>query len=362
MSRALSGYLGDPANLRFLLLVALWYMCSSLTNNTDKVILNSLPFPATLTYFQFALAVPFSLLFARTGFGGITLVRPTWQVVRIALPFCLFRILGHVSASISLWLVPVSYAHTVKALGPLFSVFLSRVILGTSFSTLTYLSLLPLISGVILATATEINFNLAGTAAALFSVFVLSLQSIYSKKLFVSQALDEANLLFHTSLLSALALTPYWFLFEAGEIDWSGMTASTSLFVIFNGFTQYGQCICAFLVVSLTNPVTYSIASLFKRVFVIVLALLWFGNPITLLNLLGILTTFLGLFLYQKSRTIDHQHKTHGGSGGGKDRGFSPDGIISSSNDTLLKIPFMSSSSDRLPSFVQHGNGKVSFR
>lgn len=347
--RRLMQYVGDPVNMKFLAVCSLWYVCSSLTNNTDKIILNTLPFPATLTYFQFVLAVPFSLLFAPL-IGFSTLVQPSLSVIKIALPFCIFRILGHVSASVSLWLVPVSYSHTVKALGPLFSVFLSKVILGTSFSNLTYLSLVPLISGVILATATEINFNVVGTVAALFSVFVLSLQSIYSKKLFVSQALDEANLLFHTSLLSALALTPYWLVFEAGEIDWSEMTVSTSLFVLFNGLTQYGQCICAFSVVALTSPVTYSIASLFKRVFVIVLALLWFGNPVSFWNLLGIMTTFFGLYLYQKSRISDHKLQ-------GKDRSYSPNGITSTSSDMLIRSSssVFGSAKDRLPTHTTQG-------
>lgn len=317
--RTATTYLSNPSNVRFLAVVGLWYVCSSLTNNSDKILLNSFPFPATLTYLQFVLAIPFSLMFS--GLFGVTkIVRPNRSVLRIAFPFALFRLFGHVSAAVSVSLVTVSYAHTVKALGPLFSMVLSRVILGSTFSRQTYVSLIPLISGIMLATATEINFSLMGTLAALFSVFVLSLQSIFSKKLFVEQTLDEANLLFHSSLISAVFLTPYFFLFEISEFDWGDVTFQTILFVICNGLFQYGQCICAFFVVSLTSPVTYSIASLFKRVFVIVLALLWFGNPVTPLNLLGIMTTFLGLYLYQQSRISEkHQHlhaKKTGGGGG----------------------------------------------
>jgi len=49
--------------------------------------------------------------------------------------------------------------------------------------------------------------------------------------------------------------------------------------------------------------VTYSIASLFKRVFVICFAILWFGQSVSNLQWLGIILTFFGLYLYNDSKT-----------------------------------------------------------
>lgn len=60
----------------------------------------------------------------------------------------------------------------------------------------------------------------------------------------------------------------------------------------FNGTVHFGQNILAFILLGMISPVTYSIASLIKRVFVICMAIVWFGQKTTSVQAAGIALTY----------------------------------------------------------------------
>ena len=78
---------------------------------------------------------------------------------------------------------------------------------------------------------------------------------------------------------------------------------------LFNGTFHFLQNIMAFILLSLVSPVTYSVASLVKRIFVIVVSIVWFGNATTPLQAAGIALTFLGLYLYDRTSDAGRRDK-----------------------------------------------------
>ena len=208
-------------------------------------------------------------------------------------------------------------------MSPLFTVAAYRFIFNIRYTTATYLSLIPLTLGVMLACSVEFRGNIFGVLMAFVGAVIFVSQNIFSKKLFSESSLahdptvpphrrklDKLNLLAYSSGQAFLLTIPLWLYSEGGTL-WSeynsdggielqkegkhGPALSGSELVgefVFNGTVHFGQNIIAFVLLSLVSPVTYSVASLIKRIFVIVMAIAWFGNPTTNLQAVGIALTY----------------------------------------------------------------------
>lgn len=343
-AQELAEALRAPVSYRLVTLCVIWYFTSALTNTSSKSILNALPMPITLTIIQFAfvsvwclLLVYLSSLFPRLR-QTIPVLKhgiryPSREVISTALPLAVFQLAGHILSSMATSQIPVSLVHTIKGLSPLFTVLAYRVLFRIRYARATYLSLIPLTAGVMLACSTGVSTNFFGILYAFGAALVFVSQNIFSKKLFneaeraendaqnpARRKLDKLNLLCYCSGLAFFLTLPIWFVSEGyplvsdfvkdGSIDLSGKKGSLDhgalmIEFIFNGVSHFAQNILAFVLLSMVSPVSYSVASLVKRVFVIVVAIVWFGSSTTPIQAVGIGLTFVGLYLYDRNSHDD---------------------------------------------------------
>lgn len=225
--------------------------------------------------------------------------------------------------------IPVSLVHTIKGLSPLFTVLAYRLFFSVRYSVPTYLSLVPLTLGVILACSASLQAEFVGILYAFGSALAFVTQNIVSKKLFNEAARAEAdhapysqqkpdklNLLCYSTGLALLFTLPLW-LWSEGLGLMADLLADASVELsqrpgsldhgrlimeyIFNGSFHFLQSLVAFALLGMVSPVTYSVASLIKRVFVIVFAIIWFGNRMTGVQGFGIALTIFGLYLYDRT-------------------------------------------------------------
>ncbi|POR37803.1 Putative transporter C83.11 [Tolypocladium paradoxum] len=331
-----------PVSPKLVVLCLLWYASSALTNTSSKSILMAFDKPATLTLVQFAFVSSLCILLAwlatlfpslRTKIAVLKhpIRQPSRDVIMTTLPLAAFQIGGHLLSSTATAKIPVSLVHTIKGLSPLFTVLAYRIFYDIRYPQATYLSLVPLTVGVMLACSGKASYGgqLLGVIQALLATLIFVTQNIVSKKIFneaakaeaeapgvQSKKLDKLNLLCYSSGMAFIVTMPIWFwsegitllrdLLHDGALDLSNNPLAMdhgrlTLEFIFNGVFHFSQNMLAFVLLSMVSPVTYSVASLIKRVFVIVLAIIWFRSPTTPVQAVGIALTFLGLYLYDRT-------------------------------------------------------------
>ena len=162
-----------------------------------------------------------------------------------------------------------------------------------------------------------------GVLCAFGSALVFVSSNIFFKKVVPSGSqtslhrLDKVNLLFYSSGAAFVLMVPLWCFTDLPRLfatldnpthivhpnrGHSSIHSLTYHFTV-NGLVHFGQNIIAFVILSSTSPVTYSIASLAKRIWVICMAILWFNQRVHPIQGIGIGLTFLGLYMYNSAKS-----------------------------------------------------------
>ncbi|KAL5486649.1 hypothetical protein EMCRGX_G019157 [Ephydatia muelleri] len=275
--------------LKIVALCVTWYLLSAANNVIGKQILTVFPYPVTLSMVNLA-----GLAFGLGPSLSALQVAPAPHIsrkvyTRRIIPLALGKVLASVAAHVSVWKVSVSYAHTVKASMPLFTVLLSAVVLNETYPLKVYLSLAPIVLGVILASVTEISFDLVGMLAALLSTLAISLQNIYSKKCMREAHIHHQRLLLVLSQAACFFLFPFWMYMDVWDLT-SQLHKVQHLGWLFlavpvSGCLNFAQNIVAFTMISAVSP-----------------------NPVTLYNVLGMGVAISGVLIYNKIKYSASRH------------------------------------------------------
>lgn len=336
-----------PINLKIIILCFNWYLFSIMSNNSTKLILSNFKYPITLTQFQFLLNSFFcmTLVFVIIQFPKVsarfpeksvplpaeisnslrTFLSPSSALLLTTLPMGCFQFIGHIASHKATSLVPVSLVHTIKSLSPITTVFIYRCFLKRSYSVVTYLTLCPLIVGISLTcykpskNRTDGSYYLKGLFYAFISMIIFVSQNIFAKKKLTAdkkygelpfnsgkkeQKFDKLSILFYCSIIGFCLTLPIYIFSEFNNSQFSLFDLNTKLFllILFNGFSHFIQSLIAFQLLGLVSPINYSIANIFKRIFIILFAFIWESSNVsfTSRHYFGLTLTLIGMYCYDK--------------------------------------------------------------
>ncbi|CAH2069937.1 unnamed protein product [Thlaspi arvense] len=286
---------------------ATWWSLNVVFNIYNKKVLNAYPYPWLTS--TLSLAAGSLMMLISWAVGIVETPKTDFDFWKTLLPVAVAHTIGHVAATVSMSKVAVSFTHIIKSGEPAFSVLVSRFLLGETFPTSVYLSLIPIIGGCALSALTELNFNMIGFMGAMISNLAFVFRNIFSKKGMKGKAVSGMNYYACLSMLSLLILTPFAIAVEGPQMwidGWQkalsdigpqfvGWLVAQSVF-----YHLYNQV--SYMSLDQISPLTFSVGNTMKRISVIVSSIIIFRTPVQPVNALGAAIAILGTFLYSQAK------------------------------------------------------------
>ena len=156
--------------------------------------------------------------------------------LRTLLPIGLCHALGHLLGTYSVAAGTVSFTQIVKAANPVYVCVLSTILLRQAVSLRVWLSLIPIVGGVALATVKELSFVWAALIAASASDLSMAIRNVLSKKSMGvltdvnGRYLSTADMFGLLTVISTLLSLPFAIAIDGHALPklWSAAAATTA--------------------------------------------------------------------------------------------------------------------------------------
>ncbi|CAN0837818.1 Probable sugar phosphate/phosphate translocator At3g11320 [Linum grandiflorum] len=239
--------------------------------------------------------VPMQTIRSRTQF---------FKISALSLIFCVSVVFGNVS----LRFLPVSFNQAIGATTPFFTAVFAYLMTLKREAWLTYLALVPVVTGVIIASGGEPSFHLFGFLMCISATAARALKSVLQGILLSSEGekLHSMNLLLYMAPISVVFLLPTTLIMERNVV---GITLALARddskiiwLLLFNSVLAFFVNWTNFLVTKHTSALTLQVLGNAKGAVAVVVSILIFQNPVSVTGMLGYSLTVLGVVLYSEAK------------------------------------------------------------
>ncbi|XP_028771436.1 probable sugar phosphate/phosphate translocator At3g11320 isoform X2 [Neltuma alba] len=173
---------------------------------------------------------------------------------------------------------------------------------------LTYITLIPVVAGVMIASGGEPSFHLFGFIMCVGATAARALKTVLQGVLLSSEAekLNSMNLLMYMAPVAVAFLLPAAIIMEEDVV---GITIALARddsrilwLLIFNSALAYLVNLTNFLVTKHTSALTLQVLGNAKGAVAVVISILIFRNPVSVTGMLGYTLTVIGVVLYSEAK------------------------------------------------------------
>lgn len=226
------------------------------------------------------------------------------KIVALSIIFCT----SVVSGNISLRFLPVSFNQAIGATTPFFTAVFAYVMTFRQEAWMVYATLVPVVTGVVIASGGEPSFHLYGFIMCVLATAARALKSVLQGILLSSEGekLNSMNLLLYMAPIAVVVLLPATLILEPNVL---GITIALArqdsyilLLLIVNSAMAYFVNLTNFLVTKHTSALTLQVLGNAKGAVAVVVSILLFRNPVSAIGMLGYTLTVFGVVLYSEAK------------------------------------------------------------
>jgi solute carrier family 35 protein E1 len=201
----------------------------------------------------------------------------------------------------------LSFSQIIKASGPAYAAVIGTALYGVQLSAAKWITLIPVIGGVIMASAGELNFSMGALITAILSSVLSAFRANENKRLLSTPGLKErigcvSNQFALTSINSFIIMFPLWLLLEGKKwgqfltLVQTNPTFTSRLALSGMWFILGAEL--STQTTKKTSAVTMSVAQTASKAASIVVGALVLKESLGFLKLSGSAVTLGGVFLY----------------------------------------------------------------
>eukprot|EP01120_Amphizonella_sp_Union-15-10_P010731 TRINITY_DN4397_c0_g1_i1.p1 TRINITY_DN4397_c0_g1~~TRINITY_DN4397_c0_g1_i1.p1 ORF type:complete len:354 (+),score=36.24 TRINITY_DN4397_c0_g1_i1:99-1064(+) len=296
-----------------------WYCFSVWTPIINQKTINLFGYPNTITLSNLIVTLAYAYIFLNI-MKKATPIDEKWPkdrpesfevFAKDLCPMGIIKTISLLSLIYSLMKIPVWYLQTVKAVAPLFTLIFSYVFMKTVETVSVYLTLIPIMLGVILCSMQQLELAWGSLIIASICVMADVIQNVYTKKLLATRQYNQWSLQVYATFVALVIQFFIWFIFEGYSLIFYGIDPSLTgdlnlkFFIIWfiSCSCYYTQLMLAFSVMAEVTPLSYSILNIVKRIVAVLVAIQGGDQNLKEIHFVGIALAMIGASAYNILKT-----------------------------------------------------------